>query len=54
MLKEKHLKLCYELEPNELKTIKTGWGWGGGGSGGVQIVAHSRTHARADPRVHQR
>lgn len=24
MLKEKHLKLCYELEPNELKTIKTG------------------------------
>lgn len=47
MLKEQHLKLCYELEPNELKTIKTG-------AGGVQIVTHWRTHARADPRAHQR
>lgn len=45
MLKEKHLKLCYELEPNELKTIKTGVG----GSANCHTMAHacSRRPARS-------
>lgn len=50
MLKEKHLKLCYELEPNELKTIKTG-GWG---VWGVCKLSHIRARMLAQTRAFTR